>query len=74
VTAPFAPEQNVNPPVAVAHARLANLSDPLFEMGLSGARAAALSKYGVKASDSRPGSAMPDGDDGLSGDISDLTS
>lgn len=27
----------MNPPVAVAHARLANLSDPLFQVGLSGA-------------------------------------
>jgi hypothetical protein len=37
VTATLTPKQDVNPPVAVADARLTNLSDPLFEMGLSGA-------------------------------------
>src|SRR5215212_933512 len=37
MTATLAPEQNMNPPVAVAHARLAYLPDPLFQMGLSGA-------------------------------------
>src|SRR5215212_2600728 len=27
----------MNPPIAIAHARLADLPDPLFEVGLSGA-------------------------------------
>jgi hypothetical protein len=35
--APLAPKQNMNPPIAIAHPRLANLSDPLLEEGLSGA-------------------------------------
>src|SRR5215212_9350849 len=33
----FASEQNMDAPITIAHARLANLLDPLFEMGVSGA-------------------------------------
>jgi hypothetical protein len=33
----LAAQQHMNPPIAIAHPRLANLLDPLFEHGLSGA-------------------------------------
>ena len=35
--APLAPKHNMYPSIAMPYARLADLSDPLFEMGLSGA-------------------------------------
>jgi hypothetical protein len=37
VAASFTPQQHVNPPIAITNTRLANLFDPLFEDGLSGA-------------------------------------
>ena len=37
VPPPLTPQQDVNPPIAVAHARLADLSDAQFEASLSGA-------------------------------------
>src|SRR5215218_1614177 len=37
MTTTLASKQDMNTPIAIAYARLANLPDPLFEMGLSGA-------------------------------------
>jgi hypothetical protein len=34
----FAAEQDVDPPIAIAHARLANRSNAIFERGLTGGR------------------------------------